>query len=143
MTVDQFVDAVLSFLDQFIERRAASDVHELRGSLAQSSETSDRLRTQVTVDEPTAQEGSVAMAAFFEDRVGTPQGSIERVYRRSGRSRVVDVMERKRAGLDPDLRPGTVDDWLSSISRARARELFGLARPERGLLGAPAFTNDA
>jgi hypothetical protein len=119
VTIEQFVEAVLSFLDQFIERGAALDVRDLRINLADDPETSERLRAQLNVQQPTPREGFIAMAAFFE-------GELERrrVPSSVSNADLVDLVSWTSWSMSGDgdivtLDPAQWDDWLSSIGRTQ------------------------
>jgi hypothetical protein len=63
---DDFYVAVLAFLDQFIERGAASDVLELRYRLEHDPEARQRLEDQLPSKQPTERKAFDAMTAFFD-----------------------------------------------------------------------------
>jgi hypothetical protein len=62
---DDFYQAVLAFLDQFISRGAAPDIHDLRQRLADDPEARQSLERHLAAQELTEREAFDAMTAFF------------------------------------------------------------------------------
>jgi len=77
VTLDQVHSAVVAFLDQFIERRAAQDVVDLRQRLANSADARKALDDAMPNDQPTEREAFDGMRQFLAgeaDRVGPHWG---------------------------------------------------------------------
>jgi hypothetical protein len=65
MSRDEVYRAVLAFLDQFISRGAAPDIHDLRQRFTNDPEARQSLERHLDADEATEREAFDAMTAFF------------------------------------------------------------------------------
>ena len=95
MSRDEFYRAVLIFLDQFISRGAASDVHDLRSRLESDPEARQSLESHLTSSDPPEREAFDAMTAVDSYQTAIPQPSaLARIQRVAGSQLDAELVER-------------------------------------------------
>lgn len=128
MTRDEVYRGVLAFLDQFIGRGAAADIHDLRSQLADDPQVRRLLDQQLSNDHPTDREAYDAMTGFF-------CAEAERRGQQSGYEGQPDLWELTRwmswgwPDAEGNLRdtedPAQWHDWLASVNLARQTSADG------------------
>jgi hypothetical protein len=123
---DEVYKAVLAFLDQFISRGAALDIHDLRQRLANDPEARQSLERHLDAEEPTEREAFDAMTAFFAAEWERGGGCAAHA---PGSPDLIELISWTSWDLgdpaDPASQatgdPAQWHDWLSSVETTRQR----------------------
>jgi len=118
----EFHESVLAFLDQFISRGAAPDVHGLRERLQSDPEARRLLEDHLPDHDPSEREAFDAMTAFFDAEWERGAGTAA-----DGSPSLIDLISwtswRWGDPADPPSQgtadPAQWDDWLASVQATK------------------------